>query len=37
MYSIEDMGLIKIDILSQRSLGVLRDSMEAIKNQTGKE
>ncbi|UCH65272.1 MAG: DNA polymerase III subunit alpha [Ignavibacterium sp.] len=35
MYSIEDMGLIKIDILSQRSLGVLRDSMEAIKNQKG--
>lgn len=37
MYSIEDMGLIKIDILSQRSLGVLRDSMEAIKNKKGKE
>jgi DNA polymerase III alpha subunit len=37
MYSIEDMGLIKIDILSQRSLGVLRDSMEAIKNQQGSE
>jgi len=37
MYSIEDMGLIKIDILSQRSLGVLRDSMEAIKHQTEKE
>jgi len=35
MYSIEDMGLIKIDILSQRSLGVLRDSMEAIKNKKG--
>ncbi|MBT8378230.1 MAG: PHP domain-containing protein [Ignavibacteria bacterium] len=31
MYSIEELGLIKIDILSQRSLGVLRDSMESIK------
>jgi len=31
MYSIEDLGLIKIDILSQRSLGVLRDTMETIK------
>lgn len=33
MYSIEDLGLIKIDILSQRSLGVLRDTMESIKKQ----
>jgi len=33
MYSIEDLGLIKIDILSQRSLGVLRDTMESIKSQ----
>jgi len=31
MYSIEELGLIKIDILSQRSLGVLRDTMETIK------
>lgn len=31
MYSIEDLGLIKIDILSQRSLGVLRDTMKMIK------
>ncbi len=30
MYSIEDLGLIKIDLLSQRSLGVLRDTMEMI-------
>ena len=30
MYSIEDLGLVKIDILSQRSLGVLRDTMESI-------
>lgn len=27
MYSIEDMGLIKIDLLSQRSLGVLKDTL----------
>lgn len=31
MYSIEDLGLIKIDILSQRSLGVLRDTMGSIR------
>ncbi len=30
MYSIEDYGLIKIDLLSQRSLGVLRDTMNII-------
>ena len=30
MYSIEDLGLIKIDLLSQRSLGVLRDVMNQI-------
>lgn len=30
MYSIEDMGLIKIDLLSQRSLGVLRDTLNKI-------
>jgi DNA polymerase III alpha subunit len=27
MYSIEEMGLIKIDLLSQRSLGVLKDTL----------
>lgn len=27
MYSIEDIGLVKIDLLSQRSLGVLRDTL----------
>lgn len=32
MYSIEELGLIKIDLLSQRSLGVLRDTMEMINN-----
>lgn len=30
MYPIEDMGLIKIDLLSQRSLGVLRDTLNMI-------
>jgi DNA polymerase III alpha subunit len=30
MYPIEDMGLIKIDLLSQRSLGVLRDTMNTL-------
>ncbi len=30
MYSIEDLGLIKIDLLSQRSLGVLRDTLDRI-------
>lgn len=31
MYGIEDLGLIKLDLLSQRSLGVLRDSLNLIK------
>lgn len=30
MYSIEDLGLIKIDLLSQRSLGVLRDTVNMV-------
>ena len=30
MYSIEDMGLVKIDLLSQRSLSVLRDTMNRL-------
>lgn len=30
MYSIEEMGLMKIDLLSQRSLGVLRDTIRSI-------
>lgn len=29
MYSVEDMGLIKIDLLSNRSLGVLKDALAA--------
>jgi DNA polymerase III alpha subunit len=31
MYPIEEFGLVKIDLLSQRSLGVLRDTMKRIK------
>lgn len=34
MYSIEDLGLIKIDLLSQRSLGVLRDTMKLIRKKS---
>lgn len=36
MYPIEDMGLIKIDLLSQRSLGVLRDTLGRLKREEGK-
>ncbi len=37
MYPIEEFGLVKIDLLSQRSLGVLRDTLENLKeNSTGK-
>jgi DNA polymerase III alpha subunit len=32
MYPIEDMGLVKIDLLSQRSLGVFRNAMKEINN-----
>jgi DNA polymerase III alpha subunit len=32
MYGVEDLGLIKIDILSQRSLGVLRDTLNMIED-----
>lgn len=32
MYGVEDMGLLKIDLLSQRSLGVLRDTMQQIRD-----
>ncbi len=34
MYPIEDLGLIKIDLLSQRSLGVLKETMKAINEGT---
>ena len=30
MYGVEDLGLVKIDLLSQRSLGVLRDTIARI-------
>lgn len=33
MYSIEDLGLIKIDLLSQRSLGVLKDTMKRLNDE----
>lgn len=32
MYPIEDLGLVKIDLLSQRSLGVIKDVMNEINN-----
>jgi DNA polymerase III alpha subunit len=32
MYGVEDLGLVKIDLLSQRSLGVLRDTIQQIDN-----
>ncbi len=35
MYPVEDMGLIKIDLLSQRSLGVLRDTLKGINRDGG--
>ena len=31
MYPVEDIGLVKIDLLSQRALGVLTDTMHAVK------
>ena len=34
MYPIEDLGLIKIDLLSQRSLGVLKETMKEINEET---
>ncbi len=37
MYGIEDLGLVKIDLLSQRSLGVLRDTMKKLEDNSGKE
>ena len=32
MYGVEELGLVKIDLLSQRSLGVLRDTIQQINN-----
>ncbi len=34
MHGIEDLGLVKIDLLSQRSLGVLRDTMNHLNNKS---
>ena len=34
MHGIEDLGLVKIDLLSQRSLGVLRDTMNQLKHKS---
>jgi DNA polymerase III alpha subunit len=34
IYGVEDLGLVKIDLLSQRSLGVLRDTMNALNKKT---
>lgn len=34
MYPVEDMGLIKIDLLSQRSLAVLRDTLRLLEGKT---
>jgi len=36
MHGIEDIGLIKIDLLSQRSLGVLRDTIKLIDSNNSK-
>ena len=36
MFSVEDMGLLKIDLLSQRSLAVLTDTVEEVSKQEGR-
>ncbi len=35
MYSTEDLGLVKIDLLSQRALGVLKDACQNIEQNSG--
>jgi DNA-directed DNA polymerase III PolC len=35
MGPVEELGLVKIDLLSQRSLGVLSDAVEAVRERTG--
>lgn len=35
MFSVEDLGLIKIDLLSNRSLGVLKDALEMVEKHQG--
>jgi len=37
MYPVEDLGLVKIDLLSQRSLGVLKDAVRMVKENNGEE
>lgn len=37
MYSIEELGLVKIDLLSQRSLAVVKDTVEKIKEERKQE
>ncbi|MCB2198147.1 DNA polymerase III subunit alpha [bacterium] len=37
MYGIEDLGLVKIDLLSQRALGVLKDTMRLVVENGGDE
>ncbi len=36
MYSVEDLGLVKIDLLSQRALGVLKDAIENVRKTKAK-
>ena len=35
MYGIEELGLVKIDLLSQRALGVLKDASRMVRENTG--
>jgi DNA-directed DNA polymerase III PolC len=37
MVDVEELGLVKIDLLGNRSLGVLADAVAAVKDHTGKE
>jgi DNA-directed DNA polymerase III PolC len=37
MYGIEDLGLVKIDLLSQRALGVLKDTVRMVVENEGEE
>jgi DNA-directed DNA polymerase III PolC len=37
MFAVEDLGLVKIDLLGQRSLGVLQDTVEAVERHEGQE
>ncbi len=35
MFAVEDLGLVKIDLLGQRSLGVFQDTLEAVERHQG--